>query len=69
MKNAKDFPIIHYFFLTDGASNYPKDQLDALHQEMKKEKDLWTNKVPCKPKLEITIITNRENIPSHDKMK
>lgn len=63
MLKTRDYPIVFYFFFTDGGNKYPTAQVDAFGAEMKANRSLWTNGAG-KPKLQVTIVTDCATVQS-----
>ena len=69
INNRKDFPVIYYFFFTDGGNTYPQEEVTEFGRELKNDKSLWTNRITGVPKLFITIVTDCATVQSLTMMK
>jgi len=64
----QDYPLVFYFFFTDGGNSYPVKQVSEFGKELAANKAYWTNPTG-KPKLQMTLVTDCPNVDSLTEMK
>jgi len=65
---VKNYPLVYYFFFTDGGNVYPMQQVQSFGAELKANKSLWTNRAG-NPKLQVTIVTDCATVESLTRIK